>query len=43
MKKVINGQPNYIKKVLMKMMNSGWRVTKSHSHPDGTFTYVLEI
>jgi hypothetical protein len=29
--------------VLAKMTNAGWKIVKSHSHPDGTFTYVLEL
>ena len=43
LKKVINGKPSYTKKVLNEMMKSGWKIVKSHSHPDGTITYVLEL
>ena len=43
LRKAINGKPSYTKKVLDKMTNAGWKIVKSHSHPDGTFTYVLEL
>jgi len=43
LRKAINGKPSYTKKVLAKMTNAGWKIVKSHSHPDGTFTYVLEL
>ena len=43
LRKVINGKPSYTKKVLAKMTNAVWKIVKSHSHPDGTFTYVLEL
>jgi hypothetical protein len=43
LRKVITGSPSYTKKILAKMLNSGWKIAKSHGHPDGTFTYVLEL
>lgn len=43
LRKSINGKPSYTKKILKEMTNCGWKIVKSHAHPDGTFTYVLEL
>ena len=43
LRKAINGKPSYTKKVLEKMTKQGWKIVKTNSHPDGTFTYVLEL
>jgi hypothetical protein len=43
LRKAVTGKPSYTKKVLEKMTKQGWKIVKSHSHPDGTSTYVLEL
>ena len=43
LRKTITGKPSYTKKVLKEMTRCGWKISKSHAHPDGTFTYVLEL
>jgi hypothetical protein len=43
MKSVITGQPKYVDKKLNTMRKQGYVVQKSHAHPDGSRTYVLEL
>jgi len=43
MKSVITGQPKYIDKKLNTMRKQGYVVQKSHTHPDGSRTYVLDL
>lgn len=43
MKSVITGQPKYVDKKLDAMRKRGYVITKSHTHPDGNKTYVLDL
>jgi hypothetical protein len=41
-KNVVTGKPKYISKRVDDLMKMGWTIAKSHTHPDGSRTYVLE-
>ena len=41
-KNVVTGQPKYISKRVADLQKAGWNIAKSHTHPDGSKTYVLE-
>ena len=40
--KVFTGQKPYVTKKLRELHGRGWVITRSHRHPDGSETYVME-
>lgn len=39
---VFTGQKAYVTKKLRDMHRKGWAIVRSHQHPDGSTTYVME-
>jgi hypothetical protein len=39
---VFTGQKAYVTKKLRDLHGKGWAVVRSHQHPDGSATYVME-
>ena len=42
MTKTFTGQPRYCVKRLRELQGNGWVIIRSHRHPDGSETYVME-
>lgn len=40
--KTFTGQPRYCVKRLRELQRSGYRIIRSHKHPDGSETYTVE-
>ena len=40
--KVFTGQKPYVTKKLRELHGRGWVIVRSHRHPDGSETYVME-
>jgi hypothetical protein len=40
--KAFTGQPRYCVKRLRQLQGQGYVIIKSHKHPDGSETYVME-
>ena len=43
MQQTVTGKPNYIRKRVDDMQKSGYKVVRSHQHPNGDQTYVMEM
>ena len=39
---VFTGQPAYVRRKLRDLQGRGWVIVRSHKHPDGSETFVME-